>query len=400
MENFIAVHGTQLLHRGRPVHLKGVNLGGWLMMEGYILHALNQAEQLFKRRFSDHLGPAALVEFEKVFRDNFIKEEDFATIASWGLNCVRLPFNCRLINHGAGKKDKGVQYLDKAIRWAKKNKLWVILDLHAAWGAQNHDWHSDSVGEARLWHSPGDQKRTVDLWAFLADRYRDETNVAGYDLLNEAVVDDPAKLNAFYREVVKTVRGCDRNHVIFVEGNRWATDIEYLERFPDDNLALSIHYYEPLEFTFNFVPCLAYPLKGAQGVFDRHAVHRRMAKYARVAAKYKAPVLVGEFGVNSRDGYYGEDRWVTDVLTVFEANGFHWTYWTYKAVKNSVFPDGIMSFVGNPPWVNRQGHQLGWDTYVHHWPTRKREIIRSWKTEAFRPNTKIINALKAAVHAP
>ena len=48
--------GKIVTANGRKVMLRGVNLGGWLMMEGYIMHAPNRAEQLFKKGFAAALG--------------------------------------------------------------------------------------------------------------------------------------------------------------------------------------------------------------------------------------------------------------------------------------------------------------------------------------------------------
>ncbi|MCK5580729.1 MAG: glycoside hydrolase family 5 protein [Candidatus Omnitrophica bacterium] len=391
MKEFLRVDKTKILAGKKPVVLKGLNLGGWLMMEGYFMHSLNIAEQVFKKDFTGKLGPQELKKFEKAFRDHFIQESDFAKISKMGCNCLRVPFNYRLIEKKAYQYDKaGVRYLDEVVRWARKYKLWIILDLHAAPGAQNHDWHSDSLGQAELWNKKSFQRRTLSLWEFLADRYKDEKAIAGYDVINEAVVGDVKKLNQFYARVIKSIRKVDKNHILFIEGNNWATDIACLDDFDDDNLALSIHFYQPLDFTFNFVPQLSYPLKG----FHKATIRKMVQGYARLAKKRARPVLVGEFGVNARAGLYGEDLWLKDTLACFEEAGFHWTYWTYKAVKNSVFPDGVFSYRGNPPWVNRPGPKLGWDNYAECWPKQKKEMASSWQTKSFAENKEILKVLK------
>ena len=84
---------------GRPFFLRGVNLGGWLMMEGYFMQSPNRAAQIFKKDFEDRLGKAALAELEEKFRETFIGESDFENAAKMGCNCVRLPFNYRLIEN-------------------------------------------------------------------------------------------------------------------------------------------------------------------------------------------------------------------------------------------------------------------------------------------------------------
>lgn len=399
MKSFLRTQKTQIVRAtGQPVILKGVNLGGWLMMEGYILHSLNTPERKFKMDFLRALGTKALREFEKDFRDHFIQQEDIKAISELGFNCIRVPFHHHLVETTPYQYDKnGLVYLDRIVQWAQKYKIWVILDLHAACGAQNHDWHSDSLGKAQLWTKKSCQQRTFALWEFLGDRYQDKSWVAGYDLLNEAVVLDPRLLNQFYKELIRTIRRVDKNHILFVEGNTWATNLEALEEFDDDNLALSIHCYVPLDFTSNVVPHLSYPLR-YQGIYWNKAYLEKVFRsYARLAKRRAVPIFVGEFGIHCRQGRYGEDRWLNDVLSCFKEFHFHWTYWTYKAIKNSVLPDGIFSFLENPPWVNRLGPHLGWDTYKYLWLGRRKDMIRSWQTDQFRANPEILNVLCRAL---
>ncbi len=395
MKGFLSQEATKIVDEaGREVVLKGVNLGGWLMMEGYILHSINFAARIFKKNFAKALGKKALDDFETDFHDNFIKEKDFKRIAQMKFNCIRLPFHYGLIESKPYVYSKeGLKYLDRAVAWAKKYKLWVILDLHAAPGAQNHDWHSDSLGKAGLWHNKEYQKRTFALWEFLADHFKDEKTIAGYDLLNESVIDDSRLLNAFYKTLIKRIRSVDKNHILFVEGNKWAMDLDCLDTFDDTNMALSIHSYQPLEFTFNFVPHLSYPLKHDGLAWNRGTLKKMLLAYKRIAQKRGLPVFVGEFGVNYRQGLFGEDAYLRDILLCFKEFGFHWTYWTYKAVKNNVFPDGIFSFMKNPPWVNRQGPFFGWDNYPQHWRKSRKQIIASWQTDNFTKNTHIADTL-------
>ena len=104
--------------------------------------------------------------------------------------------------------------------------------------------------------------------------------------------------------------------------------------------------------------------------------------------------MVGEFGVNAREGFYGEDKWLQDTLEIFGRFKFHWTYWTYKAIKNAIFPDGIFSFRDNTLWVNRHGPKIGWETYAELWPKNKKDIIASWRTDKFEENKAILDVLK------
>lgn len=378
----------------KPITLKGVNLGGWLMMEGYIMHAPNEGVQKFKRNFAKQLGSNALRTFEKEFIKTFIQEKDIKNIAQLGFNCIRLPFHYKLVESKPYQYSKeGLRAIDQVIEWAKKYNIYIILDLHAAPGCQNHDWHSDSLGKADLWRNESFQKRTYALWEFLARRYKDNPTVAGYDILNEAVIHDAQKLNRFYKEVIKRIRCADKNHILFVEGNLWATNIECLDNFQDDNLVLSIHFYHPIDFSFNFMPRLSYPLKK---IWNKTMLKNMVENYANFAKKRSCPIFVGEFGINYRYDQYGEVGYLQYILNLFKKHKFHWTYWTYKAIKNAHFPDGIFSYYPNSPWVNRQGPKIGWETYVDLWLKSKKEIIQSWDTEHFDPNIKVVETLKHA----
>jgi len=375
--------------QGKPVHLKGVNFGGWLMMEAYFMYSPNLPQKIFEKEFARQCGEKALRELIGSFRDNFITEADVKQVASWGMNCIRLPFHYKV-----AEDPKAVSYLDQAIGWARKHKVYLILDMHAAYGAQNSDWHSDSLnGKAELWTKKSNRQKTYALWEKLADRYKDETIIAGYDILNEAVLESADLLNEFYRESIKAIRRSDKNHILFIEGKHWAQQIESLDDFEDDNWVYSIHFYEPIEFAFNLIQFMRYPAAG----FDKDSLRRRMEGYAQFAQKKQRPVHVGEFGVNYREGLYGEDMYLKDELKIFNDFGFHWNYWTYKAVKNHMFPDGIYGYYPNSPWVHRIGPKTGWNCWSECWPQYKEEMAASWRTQAFGINTRVAEELKKAV---
>lgn len=398
MGHFLKVVAGRIMEGNRPFHLRGVNLGGWLMPEGYIMQAPNRSYRYFRAAFEKAHGKAEFFALEKAFRSHFIQEDDFQRIARLGCNSVRLPFHYGLIEERPYiYSHAGVAYVDRAIAWAKKYDMRVILDLHAAPGAQNHDWHSDSDGQARFWTKRSFQHRACALWAFLAERYKDEPGVAGYDLLNETVLDDAKPLNVFYQAAIKAIRSVDRDHIIFVEGNRWAQDIVCLDEFSDDNLVLGIHFYEPLEFTFNFIPGLSYPLGSGQGRWDKVFMKKRLGESLKIAQRRGRPLWCGEFGVNTRGGLYHEDVWLKDVLAYFNAHGIHWHFWTWKAVKNHMFPDGVYSYFPNESWVHRPGPVSGWDTWPSQWPKHKKQMIASWDTKMFSENKTITAALKGGL---
>jgi hypothetical protein len=376
---------------------KGVNLGSWLLMEGYILGGANIAESNFKSQFEKRYGKKELTSFESLFRDNFITKQDFQRIALLGANVIRVPFNYRLLEKSPYVYSrKGFSYLDKVFSWAKCYGLGVILDLHAAPGAQNYDWHADSSGRALLWEKPAFQNRTYALWEKIADRFKDQEALVGYDVLNEPVLGSKSIqiLKRFYQKVIKSIRAVDKKSIIFLEGDNWAQDIDFLTSLIQENIAISIHTYQPIDYTFNFTPFYRFPGKIGGIIWDKRRIYKYLEPYNKFSRKNKVRIFVGEFGINWRGGSWGEAGWLEAMLKAFEDYGFSYTYWTYKAVANQVFPDGLYQQVANCKYINREGPARGWDTYLEHWKKDKKSIVDFWKTKNFTPNQKLINTLR------
>ena len=201
-------------------------------------------------------------------------------------------------------------------------------------------------------------------------------------------------LKDFYRTAIKAIKAIDKNHAIFVEGNTWAQDIEFLKDILEDNIVISIHAYQPLEYTFQFVRSQRYPGLICGERWDRKKICRYLDRYYAFSKKHSVEIFVGEFGINYRGNCYGEVDYLSDLLSTFDQYGFDWTYWTYKAVANNVFPDGVYQYRDNPAWICREGPVSGWENYYQLWERNKRAIVQSWKTEQYTLNKDIAKALK------
>ena len=83
-------------------------------------------------------------------------------------------------------KTSGFKHLDRAIDICAQNGIYTVIDMHTAPGGQNGGWHCDSgIHLAKFWEHKGFQDSLVWLWEEIAKRYKNNTWVAGYNLLNE-----------------------------------------------------------------------------------------------------------------------------------------------------------------------------------------------------------------------
>jgi endoglucanase len=300
MTDFVTQQGTQLAD---GLKLRGVNLGGWLLWEGWIWGGWFDyvGETTMMNNLTSLVGAEAAEKFRADVRANFITSDDFAAISAYGFNVARVPFNYRLL-----ETEAGWAVLDQTIAAAKEHDVYLVLDLHAAPNGQTWSFTSDHTGWSLLWWSPSAQDRTVALWRKIAARYADETTIAGYDLLNESVTGD-ADLLRLYKRITAAIREVDKNHMLIYEGNDLGRTFSLFTEPLDANQALSIHDYP--------------------WMIANQDVTARMPVYDAAAQRLNSPLWVGEFGQGSYED-------INKYITIFEADPLvsGWAQWTWKQV--------------------------------------------------------------------
>ena len=145
---FVHTRGDQIVDGGgKPLHLHGINLGNWLLTEGYMWHFEGgpQSEREIEEFVTEMLGPEHATTFWQTYRDTYITREDIHQIKQAGFDSVRIPIHYKLFN---SPDAEGYRLLDRAIGWCKDEGLLVVIDLHAAPGGQTGANIDDSNGVA------------------------------------------------------------------------------------------------------------------------------------------------------------------------------------------------------------------------------------------------------------
>jgi len=159
---------------------------------------------------------------------------DFLEVRRLGFNVIR--FN---VNHVwfTETPELGWTWLDQQVEWAREAGVYLIINIHYVPGQ----------GIRTFSYDPEYQQQTADLWKTLASRYKDETIIAGYDLLNEPNEITPSDYQAYMQKVVDAIREVDPNHLIVVEAIN-----EYTPGFvtvDDSNVMYDFHFYHPYDLT-------------------------------------------------------------------------------------------------------------------------------------------------------
>jgi endoglucanase len=331
--SFIHADGAHLVDgNGDRFAIRGINLGNWLVPEGYMFKfARARSPTEIAGVIEGLIGPEAAAHFWNEFRDVYITEADIRFIKAAGFNTVRVPLNWRLFvepgqTQGDGGADRfegqGWALLDRLVQWCRDAGLRVIIDLHAAPGGQTGVNHDDGPGFPLMFYVPRDRALTVALWQKLASHYRDDPTVLGYDLLNEPIspYSDMDYLNPrlepFYRDIVTAIRGVDPNHVVMLAGAQWSLNFAVFDRPFDSNVLYTYHMF------------WADPTRAA------------LQRYVDFSNRWNVPVLIGETGEFN-------DEWNDKFRRLNERLGIGWCFWTYKNLETG---SSVVSIVKPAGW--------------------------------------------------
>jgi endoglucanase len=260
-----------------------------------------------------------------------------------------------------------IEFLDQAVDWAEKHKLYIILDNHSFDPVAATDPDIDAI--------------LIPVWTQMALHYKDRSDYILYEVLNEPHGIDAARWAAIQEKVVKTIREIDDRHSIIVGGIAY-NSIDALFDLPVynyDNIIYTFHFYDPYLFThqgetwgsppnLKTLKGLPFPAnaralpeipRDLQGTwieqsmkhsYKKDATVQALAKQLDKAAQFSRergnlPVFCGEFGVFIPNSL-PEDRvrWYQTVTHLLVERGIARTSWDYYGGFGIFKADGGGSF--------------------------------------------------------
>jgi endoglucanase len=318
---------------GSRVVLRGVGLGGWMNMENFVT-GYPGTESMMRAAVAEVIGADRAERFFDRLLTRFFDDRDAELLAGLGVNCLRVPVNYRHFERDERPfelLEEGFARLDRVVRSCAEHGIYTVIDLHAAPGCQNQHWHSDNPTHvAALWQHPHFQDRVVNLWQALAQRYRDEHWVAGYNLLNEPADPSGRVVGPFHDRLVAAVREIDAGHIVFVDGNTYSTDFSMFAELYE-NAVYACHDYARAGMAFGG----PYPGETQGQWIDRDVLEEKFLERTRFQRESATPIWVGEFGpVYTGDPDRDEQRYqiLADQLEIYDRHGAGWAIWTYKDV--------------------------------------------------------------------
>jgi endoglucanase len=283
-------------------------------------------------------------------------EQDVAWIASQGFDHIRLPVDFRLCLDASGQLDPAkLQPIEDAIAWSHKRGLGLILDAHFLPGA---DFNSVG-GDHRAYTDPAVQAQAASVWRQMARHFAGEGPWVRFEILNEPVAAENAQVNDLMRALLAVIRESNPTRVVYVTSNRWSSfhTVKDVVLPNDPNIALTIHFYEPMIFTHQqaswagfttTLPPVRFPgeapdvtghtnssyhmkIKAGEPLTDAQIAETfgQVAQWVAAHAPH-IEVYVGEFGVFKAADPVSTAHWIRTVRTESESRGWGWGVWDYN----------------------------------------------------------------------
>ncbi len=292
-------------------------------------------------------------------------------------------------------------YLDSLVAWAAEVDLFVVIAVRT--GPGRNEAQITGFGEplATIWTEQAAHDAWVAMWRYMADRYRDNPVVAGYDIMVEPHVNtiadrggnlSPTEFqrqnagtladwNAFAAEMTTAIREVDSDTPIIVSSLQWgnAEWFTALEPTGDARTVYTLHAYDPDVYTHQDTPdaAIGYPSvvenEGQNVTLDKTWLANSFAPAVAFSQTHDVPIYVGEYGAIR--WLPGASAFVTDQVDLFETNGWNYTYYVWR---------------GNEPTFNGFDMELGTDANSAA-PTAGNPILSAhsarWSENSATPST-------------
>ena len=294
------------------------------------------------------LGKEKADAFWDEYMTAYYTDKDAEFLEKEGFNVLRVPIDENRIEdpNQPGHYDEGaLRHLDTMIRISKAHGIYVILDLHAVMGGQSREIYADSLSATPdFWRYADFRMRATAFWVALAKRYRNETAVAGYDLVNEPNTEGHTELlTAWLRETHRQIRQVDPVHLIWLSGDDYGKNFQGLpdEFWNDKQTVFQFHIYPFFAFPLSKMTDYPQTIDGVR--YDK--AYLRNLMHEQIAFGRRRPVYMGEFGAENgaREFVYAMVR---DMISIADEEGWSWTEWTYKDVGGQ----GLVTVRADTPW--------------------------------------------------
>ena len=272
-------------------------------------------------------------------RNDRFDETDFAWMAEWGFDFVRLPMSYHCwVEEGDWLKfrEDVFREIDEAVAFGRKHKIHVSVNFHRAPG---YCVAKEPPEPLDLWKDEAAQTVCAAHWAHFAERYQGVPNEQlSFDLVNEPPVVSDETYAQVATRLVEAIREKDKERLVIADGGMWGR--RPVRGLIGLGVAQSTRGYDPMQLTHykaswargsDTWPEPAWPLPTGKGkVYDREALEKRCIAPWKALESEGVGVHVGEWGAYKFTPHAVVLAWMRDCLELWEEAGWGWALWEFR----------------------------------------------------------------------
>jgi len=296
-----------------------------------ILHAQNLSIQDLNKKLGRGINMGNMFEAPNETEwGNPFKDDYFERIAQLGFNHVRIPIRWDVATRASQTEPYTINpaflaRIKYVIDKAHASKLYVVINMHH---------HED------IFANPEKTKpRFISQWEQIAAFFKDYDQKLLFEVLNEPNANlTPDLWNTFFSDALKSIRKTNPTRAVLMGTANYGglSGVPSLKIPDDKNIILTVHYYNPFNFTHQGAEWVGSEAQNWLGtIWEDLALERNQIisefDYLNALAKQKnIPVHVGEFGAYSKADIESRVKWTTFLTRWFEEQGFSWAYWEFS----------------------------------------------------------------------
>jgi len=247
-----------------------------------------------------------------------------------GFDHIRLPIRWDYLNRSMEEApynidEKFILEMQRIIDLAIKKGLPVIINMH------NYD---------PLYENPDtEEERFLNMWGQIAEYFQHyDPSWLVFEVLNEPKNNlTPDLWNKLLPKALAKIRETNPNRAVLIGTAEWGglgalSQLEWPKN--DNNLILTIHYYEPFNFTHQGQSWMDNPLPAgitwSDTQSERDAVDRHFAQIEDYRKENgNMPVHIGEFGAFHPGDIDSRVLWATYISNRIKDSGYSSAYWDF-----------------------------------------------------------------------
>jgi endoglucanase len=273
-----------------------------------------------------------------------LQASDFKLIGDAGFTAVRLPIQwvTRMGTQAPFTIDpQFLTRIDWAISEAKKNHLAIILDNHI---------DNQLMKEPTVY-----RERFLSLWKQLSAHYRHQPQQVMFEVMAEPNGQLDAVWNDYFKDALAIIRENNPTRAVIVGPHFYnlVYKLSDLQLPQDDYLILTIHYYDPIQFTMqgeDWFP-VGKPrewigTKWTGNEQEKKTITHAMDVVSDWAKKNNRPVFFGEFGAGDHADTTSKALYFSCIRQQAELHGFSWGVFNF-AVNFSLYDQATKTWHQN-----------------------------------------------------